>query len=216
MGVQRAVLAALLVVVVAGCSDYGSGTRADPTSSTRPPDPVYAGTTPTLTLDATSTPASSTLRFGDQAVVPYYGLYDTGLLGITVTVDSRPVTDEDLDSLNLVAANRASVRGKTFHFARLHLVNVDGSNLSYADIPPLSGAWSRNVAGLGSFVSIGAGATTVADCAGLTSTAEFATEDAAVDACQPFVGEANDPIASISYAGQPYSAATAIMWQAGK
>jgi hypothetical protein len=105
------------------------------------------------------------------------------------------------------------VRGKTLTVVKLRLVNVGGSYLSHADVPPLSTALTEKGAGLGSFVSMGLTETVVPGCVEKKSMLEFSATGATVDACVVFFGEPNDPLASISYAAEPYGGSKAITWK---
>ncbi|WP_246272409.1 hypothetical protein [Amycolatopsis acididurans] len=74
-----------IAVVSAGCSAVGTaGLDVSGASSTRAPDPVvtttpskpYLTVTPTLELTDRTTKPGTKLKFGQQAVIPFYSLYD--------------------------------------------------------------------------------------------------------------------------------------------
>jgi hypothetical protein len=214
VGLCRALVAVTAVFAVTGCTVV-TGTAAAPTTgtttTTTTPAP-YETTTPTLELSDRTTKPGTTLKFGEQALVPYYGPNAKGLLGITVSVESRPATDADVDSLPLKAEDKAKMRGKTLFFVHQILVDVDGVNFTEMRMPALTtGTRGGGVPG------IVLGASGIAGCQSVgRATTYFTTKGAKFEQCNWYFGEASDPIDSLKYTDQPYDGdeAKAVHWHA--
>lgn len=193
----------------------GSATTTTPSATTAPKTTAkpYLTTTPTLQLSDRTTKPGTKLRFGQQAVVPFYSYYDKGLLAVTVTVDSAPAPDADIDSLPLKDEDKAALRGKTFFFVRQHLVNLDGTNLAEIWAPTLE-ASTRSGGWPGTLLGVGDNSVTGCDDPS-TAPSDFATPGATFDTCTLFFGTASDPIISLAYTEKPYeqAATRAVTWR---
>ncbi|GAB3896003.1 hypothetical protein GCM10029964_076740 [Kibdelosporangium lantanae] len=118
-----------------------------PTSTTR--SEPYLTVTPTLTLSEGASKPGTKLKFGEQGVIPYFSRYATGLLGITITVESVKAPDEEINKLNLKDEDKNDLRGKNFFFVHMHMVNIDGADLTEIQAPIMtattkSGGWPGN------------------------------------------------------------------------
>ncbi len=215
---------AVIAIVSTGCSSLGNGAAGMPSvaptsagvasaaTSTTPSKP-YLTVTPTLELNDRTTKPGTKLKFGQQAVVPFYSYYDKGLVGITVTVDSAPALDEDIDYLPLKDEDKAKLRGKTFFFVRTKMVNLDGVN--FADIlPPTLTATTRSGGWPGAL--LGGARVDVTGCDSVSAAPkDFSAAGAVFEQCQLYFGVSSDPIASLAYTEQPYerAASRALTWR---
>ena len=207
--VSRAIVLAALAFALTGCTAFAglpgktsttTATTTTTTTTTRPSP--YLTTKPTLELSDRTTKPGATLKFGEQAVVPFYSYYAKGLLGISVTVENVRARDSDIDGLHLKDEDKASLRGKTFFYVHETLVNIDGVDLSSSTAPVLSpttrsGGFPGTLLGFGN-----TGVTGCQDHAG--APVEFTAKGATFESCRWYFGEDDDPIASLSYTDQPY------------
>lgn len=219
------VLAAMLALTVTGCTvpsptTDGPGTvaptptpTATPTISTPSiPERPYATTTPKLKLTARTTKPGATLGFGEQAVVPYYGPYAKGLLGITVTVRTVKATAAEIAKLPLKEKDKAQLRGNMFVFVRQRLVNVDGTNLGDMSQPVLSPTTASG--GLPGAVLVISGPS-VTGCESTVPPMDFSGKGAAFADCQLHFASPSDPVTSVEYRGAPYDGARgSVTWRA--
>lgn len=216
------------VVMLAGCSSAiagspepfsamtpsagpgpGTATRAPSTTPSKP----YLTTTPTLELTDRTTKPGSKLKFGQQAVIPFFSHYDKGLLGVTVTVESAPAQNSDIDALPLKDEDKAKLRGKTFYFARVKMTDIDGANFADVWAPTLtattrSGGWPGSL--------LGASFPDVTGCEGLSpAPKDFSTPGAVYEQCELFFGTASDPVTSLEYFDAPYEqpSSRAVTWK---
>lgn len=176
-----------------------ASTGSAPTTTPRP----YVTTTPTLELGDRTTKPGTKLKFGQQAVVPFYSEYAKGLLGLTLRVDSAPAPDSDIDAMPLSDKDKAKIRGKTFYFLRITMTDVDGANFDDVWAPTFSartrsGGWPGQLLGAGASVD-------VTGCDGVSSApTDFSTPGAVFEQCQLYIGLASDPVTSVEYASAPY------------
>jgi hypothetical protein len=220
------VLAAMLALTATGCTvpspttTDGAATvtpTATPTATTIStpaiPERPYATTTPKLKLTARTTKPGATLEFGEQAVVPYYGPYAKGLLGVTVTVRTVKATATEIAKLPLKEKDKAQLRGNMFVFVRQRLVNVDGTNLGDMSQPVLSPTTASG--GLpGAVIMIGLGRS-VTGCESTVPPMNFSTKGAAFADCQLHFASPSDPVTSVEYRGAPYDGARgSVTWRA--
>jgi hypothetical protein len=202
--------------VIAGAGLLGGGaapTTATPTTTTTTTAAPYLTTTPTLELNDRTTAPGAKLKFGEQAVVPFYSHYAKGLLGISVTVENVRARDSDIAHLPLKDEDKAKLRGKMFFYVHQKLVNVDGVNFAEIYAPTLE-ATTRS----GGFpgVLLGMGNTAVTGCDGHSfAPSTFSTKGATFEQCTWFFGEDSDPIASLAYTDKPYETADtrAVTWR---
>jgi len=182
-----------------------------PTSTTR--SEPYLTVTPTLTLSEGASKPGTKLKFGEQGVIPYFSRYATGLLGVTITVESVKAPDEEINKLNLKDEDKNDLRGKNFFFVHMHMVNVDGADLTGVQVPIMtastkSGGWPGTLFGLGEVSVAGCEET-------LFSPTDFNTKGASYDTCDLHFGQASDPITKLQYDNQPYTKdkGKSIIWQ---
>lgn len=226
-----AAVAAVGVLFVSACTGSGTATSAlsspdpsvqttgssspvassTPTSTTR--SEPYLTVTPTLTLSEGATKPGAKLKFGEQGVIPYFSRYATGLLGVTITVESVKAPDEEIDKLNLKDEDKKDLRGKNFFFVHMHMVNVDGADLTGIQVPIMtastkSGGWPGTVFGLGEISVTGCEDTVFAP-------SDFNTKGASYDTCDLHFGQPSDPITKLQYDNQPYSKdkGKSLVWQ---
>lgn len=222
---QLAVVAAVLTFAVAGCTGdtiAGTGTGSvqtttqpsaptitTPTTTPRP----YATTTPTLELTDEATKPGTKLKFGEQAIVPFYSTYAKGLLGITVTVESVKATEEEIDKLPLKDEDKGKLKGKMFFFVKQTLVDIDGANFEGVTSPYLQ-ATTRSGGFPGTLLGVGNHDVTGCE-AGSLAPSDFSVKGAKFEDCRLAFGTASDPIASLAFTTKPYeSAATkAVTWR---
>lgn len=216
MGVRvktRALVAVLVsLVLLAGCAGPSKGIGIPtPTPSTSPRP--YLTTTPTMELSDRTTKPGTKLKFGEFATVPYYSTFDKGLVEMTVNVDSAPAQDADIDKLRLSAADKDKLRGKTFFFVHVKMVNVDGVNLSEIVAPTMwaytGGDWMA-----GTF--LGLDHPQVPGCADWDiAPPEFAKPGAVYEQCELFFATQANPVTAVWYAEKPYEnkKTRAVIWQ---
>lgn len=177
------------------------------------PSKPYLTVTPTLELNDRTTKPGTKLKFGQQAVVPFFSYYDKGLVGITVNVDSAPALNEDIDNLPLKDEDKATLRGKMFFFVRTTMVNLDGVN--FADVwPPILRATTRSGGWPGTL--LGMAPMDVTGCDDVSpAPKDFSTVGAVFEQCRLYFGVSSDPIASVAYTDQPYesTASRALTWR---
>lgn len=190
-------------------TDSATPPPSAPTTTPRP----YSTTTPTLELNDQTVKPGTKLKFGEQAIVPFYSAYAKGLVGITATVESVKAPDADIDGLPLKDEDKAALRGKNFFFVRTTLVDIDGANFEGVHSPTLttstkSGGWPGTLLGIGDVSVTGCDATSMAP-------SDFSTKGAKFEQCDLYFGVASDPITSLAYTEKPYeSAATrAVTWK---
>ncbi|SHG76103.1 hypothetical protein [Streptoalloteichus hindustanus] len=181
-------------------------TQTTPVPSTtvsKPPEEPYLTATPTLELSENAARPGTRLKFGEQAVIPYYSSYAKGLLGVSVTVDTAPVTEEEIGKLALKDEDKKKIRGKTFFFVREKLTNIDGANLTRIRVPSMhattrSGGWPGSVLAVGRSVD-------VTGCQEeVFAPPSFSTKGAEYETCELMFGIISDPIVSFSYTKAPY------------
>jgi hypothetical protein len=182
-----------------------------PTSTTR--SEPYLTVTPTLTVVDGATKPGTKLKFGDQAVIPYFSHYATGLLGVTITVESVKASDEEINKLKLKDEDKNDLRGKNFFFVHMHMVNVEGADLVGIQSPILtattkSGGWPGRLFGIGEISVNGCEDTVFAPT-------DFRTKGASYDTCDLHFGQASDPITKLQYDNQPYTKdkGKSVIWQ---
>jgi len=222
--VRHAVSAALIGAALAGCTTpdtsgqvkaAGSATSGEAPSSTAPTstEMPYLTTTPTLEVTDQTVKPGTKLKFGEQAIIPFYSRYAKGVVGLTVTVESVKAPDADIDGLPLKDEDKAKLRGKNFFFVREKLTNVDGTNLAEVTAPILtaktkSGGWPGSLLGMGD--------SDVTGCEDQNfAPKDFSTKGAVFEACRLHFGVASDPITSLAYTTQPYESADsrAVTWR---
>ncbi len=215
----------MVALAAAGCSTSvegqasGAGSiltgSAEPTPSAPSTTPrPYATTTPTLELNDQTVKPGTKLKFGEQAIVPFYSAYAKGLIGLTVSVESVKAPDADIDGLPLKDEDKAKLRGKNFFFVRTSMVDIDGANFEGVYAPTLtastrSGGWPGTLLGLGADIS-------VTGCDKSSSApSDFSAKGAKFDSCSLYFGTASDPIASLAYTQKPYETAAtrAVTWK---
>jgi hypothetical protein len=229
MAIRPGVCAAVIAVVAfaaTGCTEITTGTPSltnvqttagqrttAPTPTPTTPEMPYLTVTPVLELTDQTTKPGTKLKFGTQAVVPFYSRYAKGMLGITVTVESAKASDADIDKLPLKDEDKAALRGKMFFFVRESMVNIDGANFTDIRMPFLSattksGGFPGTLLGMGSVEVTGCDDPSAAP-------SDFSVKGARFDQCNLQFGVASDPIASLAYTDKPYeSAATrAVTWR---
>ncbi|MFC3452534.1 hypothetical protein [Amycolatopsis speibonae] len=213
--VRHAVIAAMLGATLVGCtspSNIGqarsaAATTSEETSASTPTttEMPYLTTTPTLEVSGDAVKPGTKLKFGEQAIVPFYSRYAKGVVGLTVTVESVKAPDADVDGLPLKEEDKAKLRGKNFFFVHEKLTNIDGTNLAEVTVPTLtaktrSGGWPGSLLGMGK-----------ADVAGCEdqnfAPKDFSVKGAVFESCQLHFGVASDPITSLAYTSQPYESA---------
>ncbi|MGW4128871.1 hypothetical protein [Amycolatopsis japonica] len=221
--VRHAVVTAMLGAALVGCTapqNVGQARSAGATTSgetsasesTTTPKP-YLTTTPTLEVTGEAVKPGTKLKFGEQAIIPFYSHYAKGVIELTVTVESVKAPDADIDGLPLKDEDKAKLRGKNFFFVREKLTNVDGSNMAEVYTPILSaktksGGWPGSLLGMGD-----------ADVTGCEdqnfAPKDFSTKGAVFESCRLHFGVASDPITSLSYTSQPYESADsrAVTWR---
>nr|WP_246481606.1 hypothetical protein [Amycolatopsis umgeniensis] len=193
----------------AAATTSGETSASEPTTTERP----YLTTTPTLEVTGDAVKPGTKLKFGEQAIIPFYSDYAKGFVGLTVTVESVKAADADIDGLPLKDEDKAKLRGKNFFFVREKLTNVDGTNLAKVTTPVLSartksGGWPGSLLGMGN--------TDVTGCeGGNIAPQDFSVKGAVFEACRLHFGSASDPIASLAYTSQPYESADsrAVTWR---
>jgi hypothetical protein len=181
-------------------------------ATTTTPKP-YLTVRPTLELNDRTTKPGTKLKFGQEAVVPFYSYYDKGLVGITVTVEDTPALDDDIDHLPLKDDDKAKLRGKRFFFVRTKMVNLDGVNFSDV-LPPTLMTTTRSGGFPGAL--LGGARTDVTGCDSVSSAPKtFSVAGAVFEQCQLYFGVPSDPIASVAYTDQPYerAASRAVTWR---
>ncbi|MBB2939641.1 hypothetical protein FHX82_006727 [Amycolatopsis bartoniae] len=213
-----AVLAA--VFAVAGCTATTEGATPAPGVTTPPPSTAptttarpYATVTPVLELTDRTTKPGTKLKFGEQAVVPFYSQYDKGLLGLSVTVETKPAPDADIDQLPLKDEDKAKLRGKMFFFVHETLTNLDGANFTGVYAPILnvstrSGGFPGTLLGMADH--------SVSGCEDLAfAPEEFAAKGATFEGCRLYFGTSSDPVTSLTYTQKPYDSASskAVTWR---
>ncbi|WP_038513148.1 hypothetical protein [Amycolatopsis japonica] len=221
--VRHAVVTAMLGAALVGCTapqnvgqarsagaiTSGETSASEPTTTPKP----YLTTTPTLEVTGEAVKPGTKLKFGEQAIIPFYSHYAKGVIGLTVTVESVKAPDADIDGLPLKDEDKAKLRGKNFFFVREKLTNVDGSNMAEVYTPILSaktksGGWPGSLLGMGD-----------ADVTGCEdqnfAPKDFSTKGAVFESCRLHFGVASDPITSLSYTSQPYESADsrAVTWR---
>ncbi|WP_236793844.1 hypothetical protein [Amycolatopsis sp. GM8] len=204
------VVAGAFALGAAGCSGPAAGpslptpageTAVAGATSTTPPKP-YLTSTPTLELNDRTTKPGTKIKFGEQAVVPFNSMYEKGLLGITITVDSAPAPDADIDNLPLKDEDKAKLRGKMFFFVRVKMVDMDGANFKEIFPPTL---FPRTRSGGFPGVLIGGASTDVTGCESESmAPSDFSTPGAVFEQCELFFGTSSDPIVAVAYAQKPY------------
>ncbi len=220
----RLAVFALVAFAATGCatSDAGQASGSgsvlttsetpSPSAPTTTPRP-YATTTPTLELNDQTVKPGTKLKFGEQAIVPFYSAYAKGLIGLTVTVESVKAPDADIDGLPLKDEDKTKLRGKNFFFVHTSMVDIDGSNFEGVWAPTLtastrSGGWPGTLLGLGDI--------SVTGCdKGSTAPSDFSAKGAKFDSCQLYFGTASDPTTSLAYTQKPYetTATRAVTWK---
>jgi hypothetical protein len=176
-------------------------TPATPTTTEMP----YLTVTPVLELNDQTTKPGAKLKFGEQAVVPFYSRYAKGLLGISVTVESVKAPDADIDQLPLKDEDKAKLRGKMFFFVKQTLTNLDGANFAEIQAPIISASTKS-----GGFPGtlLGMAKISVTGCEeGSFAPSDFATKGAKYEVCRLNFGVASDPVTSLSYNDKPYERA---------
>ncbi|WP_235783608.1 hypothetical protein [Amycolatopsis orientalis] len=221
--VRHAVISVVLGAALIGCTPpsntgqartaaattSGEATSSAPTTTEMP----YLTTTPTLEVTGDAVKPGTKLKFGEQAIIPFYSRYAKGVVGLTVTVESVKAPDADIDGLPLKEEDKAKLRGKNFFFVREKLTNVDGTNLAEVTSPILtartkSGGWPGSLLGMGK-----------ADVTGCEdqnfAPKDFSVKGAVFESCRLHFGVASDPITSLSYTSQPYESADsrAVTWR---
>lgn len=218
------VVVALAAFVTTGCTTTVAGQAsgagslstdsAEPTASapTTTPRP-YSTTTPTLELTDQTVKPGTKLKFGEQAIVPFYSAYAKGLVGITATVESVKAPDADIDGLPLSEEDKTALRGKNFFFVRTTMVDIDGANFEGVHSPTLSastksGGWPGTLLGVGDLSVTGCDSTSMAPSV-------FSTKGAKYEQCQLYFGVASDPVTSLAYTEAPYerAATRAVTWK---
>lgn len=193
-----------------GATTSGETPASEPPTTTPKP---YLTTTPTLEVTGEAVKPGTKLKFGEQAIIPFYSHYAKGVVGLTVTVESVKAPDADIDGLPLKDEDKAKLRGKNFFFVREKLTNVDGTNLAEVYAPTLSartksGGWPGSLLGMGN-----------SDVAGCEdehfAPKDFSTKGAVFESCRLHFGVASDPITSLAYTSQPYESADsrAVTWR---
>ncbi len=221
--VRHAVFAVLLGAALAGCTTpdatgqvkaagrttSGEAPSSAPTSTEKP----YLTTTPTLEVSDQTVQPGTKLKFGEQAVIPFYSYYAKGVVGLTVTVESVKAPDADIDELPLKEEDKAKLRGKDFFFVREKLTNVDGINLAEVTTPVLtattkSGGFPGTLLGMGKHDVTGCEDQSFAP-------KDFAAKGAVFEGCRLYFGVASDPITSLAYTEKPYerAASRAVTWR---
>jgi hypothetical protein len=216
---RTAALAAAAVLAitgsVAGCtaqpaaSDRPARTNAAdtqaPTTTTTPPRPVDL---PPVT------PPGTSLTVGQPAVLPAGGtVAPDSLVEVTATLDSRPITDAEIQRLPLNEENKAQLRGKVFIFIRTGYVNLTGADLTDMETVLLfphtrSGGWPGALMQLGT-------EDLIADCASQRPDEALNQVGAKHTNCEPHFGVAEDPVVSLVYDDPPYSEAAPLTWRVG-
>ncbi|WP_158851333.1 hypothetical protein [Saccharothrix deserti] len=197
----------LAAFALTGCTATTSG-EARPEL---PPRKERPATQPKPELSERATAPGTVLKLGEQGVIPVAGTYAAGLIGLTVTVDSAPATQADIDGLPLKDKDKAELRGKTFFFIRQHVVNLDGTDLTDMVAPSLV-AWTAG----GDIPGMLLGGTDgkVGDCEDeVVSLPEFSEKGASFDQCRLVFGEPGDPVASVRLTSPPYDSAKPVTWQ---
>ncbi len=221
--VRQVVIAVAIGAALAGCTTPVSGKvqpRADGTTSGVPSSPAptttempYLTTTPTLEVTDQTVKPGTKLKFGEQAIVPFYSRYAKGVVGITVTVESVKAPDADIDQLPLNDEDKGKLRGKNFFFVREKLTNVDGTNLAEVHTPYLtattkSGGFPGTLLGMAKVAVTGCEEKSFAP-------KDFSVKGAVYEECHLHFGVASDPIASLAYTDKPYESAAsrAVTWR---
>jgi hypothetical protein len=189
-------------------------TTTPPKSTTTTPSTPYLTETPVLELNDQATKPGARLKFGEQAVVPFFSRYAKGMLGISVAVESVEAPDADIDKLPLKEEDKAKLRGKQFFFVKQTLTNIDGTNFAEIQAPILS-ATTRSGGFPGSL--LGLARIEVTGCVEQSfAPTDFATKGATFQTCRLQFGVASDPVTSIAYTNQPYerSSTRAVTWRA--
>lgn len=190
-------------------TDSATPPPSAPTTTPRP----YATTTPTLELNDQTVKPGTKLKFGEQAIVPFYSAYAKGLVGITATVESVKAPDADIDGLPLSEEDKTALRGKNFFFVRTTMVDIDGANFEGIHSPTLSattksGGWPGTLLGVGDLSVTGCDSTSMAPSV-------FSAKGAKYEQCQLYFGVPSDPVTSLAYTEAPYerAATRAVTWK---
>ncbi|MEV7549344.1 hypothetical protein AB0N89_06945 [Amycolatopsis sp. NPDC089917] len=214
--VRHAFIIATAGVALVGCTPPANTGQARSAAATpsgeapASPSPTttempYLTTTPTLEVAGDAVKPGTKLKFGEQAIIPFYSRYAKGVVGLTVTVESVKAPDADIDGLPLKDEDKAKLRGKNFFFVHEKLTNVDGTNLAEVTAPLLtaktrSGGWPGSLLGMGK-----------ADVTGCEdqnfAPKDFSFKGAVFESCRLHFGVASDPITSLAYTTQPYESA---------
>ena len=211
---------AVLVVTAAGCTAQptaddraAAGTSAG--SSTTPPPPATTTTTSRKPVRLPPvTPPGTVLAAGRPAVIPAIGsVAPNSLVEVTATLDSRPITDADIQRLPLNEENKAQLRGKSFIFIRTTYVNLAGANLRDMSTVSLfpgtrSGGWPGALLMLGN-------QGVIEGCESGHPDETFNEVGAKLTNCEPHFGVADDPVVSLVHDDPPYSKEKPLTWRLG-
>ncbi|MCP2259232.1 hypothetical protein LX15_002933 [Streptoalloteichus tenebrarius] len=169
-----------------------------------------------LELNENTARPGTTVKFGEQAVIPYYSRYAKGLLGVSVTVDTAPAKEAEIGKLPLKDEDKEKIRGKTFFFVHKKLTNVEGANLTGIQAPSLH-ATTRSDGFPGWVLAIGRSVDATGRQKQTFAPPSFSAKGAEYKTCELMFGTASDPIVSFSfsYSKAPYedSSSRSVTWR---
>jgi hypothetical protein len=215
------VVAVVLALAPAGCSDdrpasqppvetpsatptpTPTATPPAPPTPTWPPAPTYEPPTGPIQLTKAMTKPGTRLRFGQQALVPmrYRDSFSNDETEGVVTVVVRPVKRTSTDNLegNFDEQSTKLLKGKYVYYSRVEITLVSG-DLSGAITPTMHGIRSRGRDA--QFALIGGELPEL--CPESSAPASFDTKGARWVTCAIAVGTGSSPIRGFTWEAPPY------------